>query len=97
MDKINADRMSIYLFHNGTLSTHGIKFFKDYILFFNMKIPVKYSNNENDLKYIFESMKDWESNLKFCELIKIEFNSGIDFYVKLVLVFTKGKGNVLCF
>ena len=65
--------------------TNGIKFFKDYILFFDMKIPVKYSNNEKDLIYINEALKDWESNLKFCELIKIEFNSGIDFYVKLIL------------
>ena len=28
MDNIHADRLAIYLFHNGTHSTHGVKFFK---------------------------------------------------------------------
>ncbi len=28
MKSINSDRLAIYLFHNGTHSTHGIKFFK---------------------------------------------------------------------
>lgn len=28
MDKISADRLAIYLFHNGSHSTHGINFFK---------------------------------------------------------------------
>ena len=28
MDDIRADRLAIYLFHNGSHSTHGIKFFK---------------------------------------------------------------------
>ena len=28
MNEINSDRIAIYLFHNGTISTHGVKFFK---------------------------------------------------------------------
>ena len=28
MDNLNADRLAIYLFHNGTHSTHGVKFVK---------------------------------------------------------------------
>jgi hypothetical protein len=28
MDKLKANRLAIYLFHNGTKSTHGVKFFK---------------------------------------------------------------------
>lgn len=28
MNEINADRIAVYLFHNGTISSHGIKFFK---------------------------------------------------------------------
>ena len=38
MNKINADRMGIYLFHNGTLSTHGIKFFKVSCICENIRI-----------------------------------------------------------
>lgn len=28
MDKVQANRLAIYLFHNGNVSTHGVKFFK---------------------------------------------------------------------
>lgn len=28
MDEVNAERLAVYLFHNGTYSTHGIHFFK---------------------------------------------------------------------
>lgn len=63
-------------------TTNGIKFKDSYIEFMKYNIPVKYSNNAKDQMYILESMNH---KLKYCELIKIEFNSGVDYYVKLVL------------
>ena len=63
-------------------ATNGVKFYGSYILFLGEKIPVKYSNNKKDRAYVEESLNH---NLKYCELEKIEFNSGTDFYVKLVL------------
>ncbi len=74
---------------------NGIKFFDTYIKFFNLTIPVIYSKNKKDLEYIKESL---DNKLKYCELLKIEFNSGDDYYIKLVLEgdapvkYTKGKG-----
>lgn len=38
MDAIHVDRLAIYLFHNGTHSTHGIKFFKLSCICENVKI-----------------------------------------------------------
>lgn len=38
MDNINADRLAIYLFHNGTHSTHGVKFFKVSCICENVRI-----------------------------------------------------------
>lgn len=38
MDDLDADRLAIYLFHNGTHSTHGIKFFKVSCICENVKI-----------------------------------------------------------
>lgn len=38
MDNIRADRLAIYLFHNGAHSTHGIKFFKVSCICENVRI-----------------------------------------------------------
>lgn len=38
MDALDVDRLAIYLFHNGTHSTHGIKFFKVSCICENVRI-----------------------------------------------------------
>ena len=62
MDIIHADRLAIYLFHNGTHSTHGVKFFKLSCICENVKIgsgvrehSIEHSNVPLNL---FDSMVD---------------------------------------
>ena len=62
--------------------TNGVKFFNDHINFMGLDIPVKYSKNVKDMAYVKESLK---SNLVYSELKRIEFNTGYDYYVNLVL------------
>ena len=75
-------------------TTNGIKFFNDHIEFMNINIPIKYSNNFKDQMYILEAMNH---TLKYCELKRIEFNNGFDYYINLVYdgeapnKITKGK------
>ena len=75
-------------------TTNGIKFFNDHIEFMKHNIPIKYSNNVKDQEYLLNSMNH---KLKYCELKRIEFNNGFDYYVNLVYdgevpnKITKGK------
>ena len=75
-------------------TTNGIKFFNDHIEFMKHNIPIKYSNNVKDQEYLLKSMNH---KLKYCELKRIEFNNGFDYYVNLVYdgevpnKITKGK------